>query len=53
MNGEWLLLTQAAPTTMATNSSLALVKSRHGAINALTHPLQNLLAYYKQLGDTT
>lgn len=42
MNGDWLLLTQAAPATIATNFSLAVVKSLCGTINALTRPLQRL-----------
>lgn len=39
MNGDWLLLTQAALATMATNFSLAAVRSLCAAINALTRPL--------------
>lgn len=38
MNGDWLLLTQTALTTMATNFSIAVVKSLCAAINSLTHP---------------
>ena len=41
MNGDWLLLTQAALATMATNFTLAVVKSLSGTINALTRPLQH------------
>lgn len=36
MNGDWLLLTQAALTTMATNFSIAVVKSLCATINSLT-----------------
>lgn len=39
MNGDWLLLTQAALATMATNFNLAVVKSLCAAINVLTRPL--------------
>lgn len=42
MNGDWLLLTKAALATLATNFSLAVVKSLCGTINALTRPLQHL-----------
>lgn len=45
MNGDWLLLTQAAKATIATNFSPAVVKWQSGTINALTRPLQRLWAF--------